>query len=113
MKSLLEKLNQMQAVCDGATTGPWYVKDCALLCNHNGDKRFPQDVVSHSGNKDFIAQSRTDWPATIEALKVAVKMLSSIKNANSPQAWAYEDAQEALAKMTKLLSPDGSVKGGK
>ncbi len=95
MKSLLEKLNQMQAVCDGA-------KHECVTCGS------PVGVYSaDEGTGSYVPL--TGHAATIEAVKVAVERLQKMKeNYVGRDVYEYavecnELANDALAQITKLL----------
>lgn len=80
MKSLNDKLDEIEKRADAATEGPWSNGKYRI---HDIDVDFFQLTVPDLGmpeNINFIAHSRKDIPLLLKALKLAVGTLEQYKN---------------------------------
>lgn len=80
--TLLEKLKQDLELAEKATPGPWEVcnGDGAILTAYivppqNLKREIPIGYPGKIENSDFVAASRTHWPATTRALIKAIEAL--------------------------------------
>jgi hypothetical protein len=103
--TITQKLDEMKALGDSSTPGPWTEDDVRYL---------NRGWMTKPGCNDhaFIAASRQGWPQCIEALRIAVEALESYATADrvevrrEPESWPYDGhaiATGALRRIEDIL----------
>lgn len=108
-----DELNRLQALCDAATPGPWWVSDDGLNDVWNGEEEFAENLIAPGcvrhgeapserirADQDFIAAARTALPELI----AEVRRLRAEGEASTISAWrAYHSLATATGQCSRHI----------
>ncbi len=99
----MKRLEEIKARAEAATEGPWKAVRTQIANDIYGRKHIGH--ITYDANADFIAHSRTDIPALVEALEVAVRALTEISDdIHTMEETIYcSHADEALKQIEEKL----------
>lgn len=120
---IMQKLDEMQALCDAATEGPWRRHSFGLA----GEDE-PSSIVTHTGefvwgdvcegrflfstpgadsqewdDAEFIASARTDMPRLIAALKAVLELTNEAEEERRAAGPAWDMRQDGAAALADCI----------
>ena len=101
--SIEQHLKKMEELCDQATPGPWHIGHVGEGGEYSASiEHYPWDICDVHQRRDevFIAQSRSDMPKLLKALRRGVSALNSVcgcTDEQCDQCFALDEIEEILS----------------